>query len=209
MLPEHSGPSTSIGTSAPESVDDTVAQLLAELVAPRDPPAPRRIDEQRTDQQRTDQQHIDQQHIGQTQLLPLLHAITHRFGRIDDAHIRALAHALNLSRAEVFGVVTFYDDFTQVARVTPTIEVCAAEACQARGADALLRATQGRADVRAVYCLGNCASGPSVRVGDHVHARMTMHSLTALLAQSPASQHSAARSAGSAGSAAVADETAS
>ncbi len=171
MLPEHTGTATS------PPPDDAVAQMLAELVG---------------QQERSAQQHTAQQHTGQTQLLPMLHAITHRFGCIEDAHVRALAHALNLSRAEVFGVLTFYDDFTQVARPTPTFEVCAAEACQARGANALLQATQGRADVRAVYCLGNCACGPSVRVGDRVYARVTVQALSALIAQTPAAQREAA-----------------
>ncbi len=157
MLPEQPG------TTTPASPDDAIAEMLAALVAPQDPPAA--------------------QHTAQAQLLPLLHAITHRFGCIEDAHIRALAHALNLSRAEVFGVVTFYDDFARVARATPRLEVCAAEACQARGADALLQATQGRSDVRAVYCLGNCASGPSVRVGDRVHAHVTVQALSTLFAR--------------------------
>lgn len=120
--------------------------------------------------------------LAPTQLLPLLQAVQQRLGSISDASMRALAQALNLSRAEVFGVATFYDDFVLQPLHPPSIDICAAEACQARGAGALLRAANGRTEVRAVYCLGNCACGPSVRVGDRILARVTLADLQTLLA---------------------------
>ena len=156
MHPEHTQP------DAQQATEEAFAKLVAEHVPQQAPAA--------------------HQQSAQTQLLPLLHAITQRYGHIDEVHVRALAQALNLSRAEVFGVVTFYQDFSLIAAPVPCIEVCAAEACQARGANALLHATQGQPEVRAVYCLGNCTAGPSVRVGDRVLGKVTIEALRALCA---------------------------
>ncbi len=127
----------------------------------------------------------------QTDLLPLLLAIQASAGFVDDEHVRQLADALNLSRAEVHGVASFYPDIVRrTGQGNPelpqlALELCASEACQARGANALLAATANDARVRRVYCLGNCACGPSARVGERILAHLTSTELAMLLAQVP------------------------
>ena len=85
-----------------------------------------------------------------------------------------IAEALNLSRAEVHGVVTFYHDFKSAPPDRPVVKLCRAEACQARGVDAIAPILEGdgRIAVETVYCLGLCASGPSAMIGDDVFARL-------------------------------------
>ncbi|MEN9683974.1 MAG: hypothetical protein RLZZ427_1725 [Pseudomonadota bacterium] len=109
-------------------------------------------------------------------LLPILHAVQAALGCVDAAAEAAIAQALNLSRAEVHGVVSFYHDFTATADPRPCVELCRAEACQARGVDALVTAAEAaagnRVKIKTVYCLGLCSAGPAARVGDHLHARL-------------------------------------
>jgi len=106
--------------------------------------------------------------------LPILHALQERFGYIDDTAIPAIAEALNVSRAEVLGVVSFYHDFRRAPVEGATLKLCRAESCQALGCEDLvahLSQTHGlevdRADaggplaVETVYCLGNCALSPA------------------------------------------------
>lgn len=118
-------------------------------------------------------------------LLPLLHDVQAAFGCVDAAAEAAIAHALNLSRAEVHGVVSFYHDFTPTADPRPCVELCGAEACQARGVDALVAAARaaagGRVNVKTVYCLGLCSAGPAARVGDSLHARLDEAGLVSLV----------------------------
>ena len=118
-------------------------------------------------------------------LLPILHDCQHVFGCVDAAAEAAIARYLNLSRAEVHGVVSFYHDFTPEADPRPCVELCRAEACQARGVEALVAAAQAaagnRVRVKTVYCLGLCSSGPAARVGDTLHARLDEARLTALV----------------------------
>jgi formate dehydrogenase subunit gamma len=85
-----------------------------------------------------------------------------------------VAEALNLSRAEVHGVVTFYHDLKSAPAERPVVKLCRAEACQARGVEALapIFESDERIEVETVYCLGLCASGPSAMVGDRVFARL-------------------------------------
>ncbi|MBR9885434.1 MAG: formate dehydrogenase subunit gamma [Oceanospirillales bacterium] len=116
-------------------------------------------------------------------LLPILHAIQDRFTYIPEDAISLIAPALKLSRAEVHGVISFYHHFRTREPGRYVVEICRAEACQAQGARALeayAKAALGvdyhqtTADrtvtLEPVYCLGNCACGPSVRVGDEIHA---------------------------------------
>jgi len=116
--------------------------------------------------------------------LPLLHFVQQAHGHIADDALGPIAEALNLSRAEVFGVVSFYDDF-HAGRRGAVVEICAAEACQALGCRALLadvRATLGAsAHVSEVFCLGNCAAGPSARIADRVLGRATAARIAAAL----------------------------
>jgi len=118
-------------------------------------------------------------------LLPILRDVQAEFGCVDPVAEAAIAEALNLSRAEVHGVVSFYHDFTAEPDARPEVQLCRAEACQARGVDALLAAAEAAADervrVRPVYCLGLCSVGPAARVGDAVHARLDEDGLARLI----------------------------
>lgn len=107
-------------------------------------------------------------------LLPILHDIQETFGHIPDAAVPIIAEALNLSRAEVHGTLSFYHDFKRVPADRPVVKLCRAEACQARGVDAIAPVLEAdlRIKVEAVYCLGLCASGPSAMVGERVFARL-------------------------------------
>lgn len=107
-------------------------------------------------------------------LLPILHDVQSEHGHVGEDAIRIIAHALNLTRAEVHGVVSFYHDFKAEPERHPVIRLCRAEACQARGADDLFAAfpAEGAAKLEPVYCLGLCAVGPAAMVGKTLHARL-------------------------------------
>lgn len=125
-------------------------------------------------------------HLGREgPLLPILHGVQAAFGCVDAQAEAAIAHALNLSRAEVHGVVSFYHDFSPVADPRPVVQLCRAEACQARGVEALVAAAEaaagGRVRLKTVYCLGLCSAGPAARVGDTLHARLDEAALVALV----------------------------
>lgn len=118
-------------------------------------------------------------------LLPMLRDIQHAFGCIDAKAEAEVAKALNLSRAEVHGVVSFYHDFTPAPDPRPVIELCRAEACKARGVEALVpaaRAAAGeRVNLKTVFCLGLCATGPNARTGDRLHSRLDEATLLSLV----------------------------
>ena len=129
-------------------------------------------------------------------LLPILHALQHAFGHISDEAVVLVAGALNLSRADVHGVVTFYPDFRRAPHGRHVLKLCRAEACQARGGDALAAHAQSRLAValgettpddrftlEAVYCLGLCASGPAALINERPVARLTNDRLDALLTE--------------------------
>jgi formate dehydrogenase subunit gamma len=117
-------------------------------------------------------------HLGREgALLPILHEVQDVFGCIPDEAVPVIAEALNLSRAEVHGTLTFYHDFRRIPAGRRVVKLCQAEACQARGARAVTAAAEAALGVRlggtsadgettleAVYCLGLCASGPSALV---------------------------------------------
>ncbi|WP_311267005.1 NAD(P)H-dependent oxidoreductase subunit E [Sphingobium sp. WCS2017Hpa-17] len=118
-------------------------------------------------------------------LLPLLHAMQEEAGYIDDALVPAIAKALNLSRADVHGVITFYHDFRRTAPGRHVVKLCRAESCKARGGAAIEAAAAQRlgvamGEVRAdgqvalepVYCLGLCAIGPNALVDGRPVARI-------------------------------------
>lgn len=103
-------------------------------------------------------------------LLPILHEVMEECGFIDPADVPVVADVLNLSVAEVHGVVSFYHDFRTTPPAQHTIALCRAEACQSVGAQALYDETKSRAtsgalhdsvEVNEVFCLGNCALGPA------------------------------------------------
>jgi formate dehydrogenase subunit gamma len=118
-------------------------------------------------------------------MLPILHALQENFGFICEAAMRLVANRLNLSRAEVYGVVSFYHDFRREPAGRHVLKICRAEACQAMGAEAqsarLLETLglawggttpDGRLTVEPVYCLGLCACAPSALMDGEVHSRL-------------------------------------
>jgi formate dehydrogenase subunit gamma len=119
-------------------------------------------------------------------LLPILHAIQEEFGFVDKLAIPMIAEALNISKAEVHGVISFYHDFRHHAPGQHVLKICRAEACQSMGCDRLIYHVEGRlgtklggtsADdsftVEAVYCLGNCALSPAVMLDGKPYGRVT------------------------------------
>jgi formate dehydrogenase subunit gamma len=128
-------------------------------------------------------------------LLPLLHAVQEALGFVPPDAVPAIAKAMNLSRAEVHGVISYYHFFRQSPPGRRVVQVCRAEACQACGAEGLLaRASallqcpsgQTRADgavtLEPVYCLGLCATSPAIQIDDTLHARVSEAGLAVLLA---------------------------
>src|SRR5450432_3805644 len=127
-------------------------------------------------------------------LLPILHAVQEEFGHVDDAHVAAIAGALNLSRAEVHGVVTFYHDFRRQPPGRHVLKLCRAESCQAMGCEGLAAqlskrlgiafgetTADGKVTLEAVYCLGNCALSPAAMLDGKLHGRLSDKALSALL----------------------------
>ena len=116
-------------------------------------------------------------------LLPILHDVQTAFGCVGEESVRAIATDLNLTRAEVHGVVSFYHDFRAAKLDRPCIKLCEAEACQARGS-AELRAVadaQSRVCVEPIYCLGLCSVGPAALVGGEVYARLDPAAFSTLI----------------------------
>jgi len=118
-------------------------------------------------------------------LLPILHDVQQAFGWVSEEAIREIAQALNLTRAEVYGVASFYHDFRAEPDERPVLKLCRAEACKARGVEALVREIEaeagGRVRVETVYCLGLCSVGPAAFARGTVHARLTAESAAALV----------------------------
>lgn len=119
---------------------------------------------------------VAENHRREGALLPVLHAVQAEFGCVDADSEALVAKGLNLSRADVHGVVSFYHDFHGAPDLRPVVQVCRAEACKARGVEAIIdqatAAAGDRVKVQTVYCLGLCSSGPAARVGDRLHARL-------------------------------------
>jgi formate dehydrogenase iron-sulfur subunit len=139
-------------------------------------------------------QHCDQDGA----LLPILHALQEEFGYVPEAAVTMVAEKLNLSRADVHGVVTFYHDFRREPAGRHVLKLCRAEACQAAGGDALAAraeaqlgvamgttAADGRCTLAPVYCLGLCATAPSAMVDGRIVGRLDEQRLDAVLAFRP------------------------
>ncbi|RXZ32695.1 formate dehydrogenase subunit gamma [Oxalobacteraceae bacterium CAVE-383] len=127
-------------------------------------------------------------------LLPILHAVQEKVGFIPSESVPMIASGLNLSRAEVHGVVSFYHFFRQHPAGKHVVQICRAEACQARGADALVAhaksslgcdfhetTADGAFTLEPVFCLGQCACGPNIMLDDKLHARVGNDKLNRLL----------------------------
>jgi formate dehydrogenase subunit gamma len=132
-------------------------------------------------------------------LIEILHEVQHALGYVPEAAIPALAHALNLSRAEVQGVVSFYHDFRRQPAGRHVLKLCRAEACQSMGGEALVARAEsrlgvacggtsadGRVTLEPVYCLGLCATAPSAMIDGRVVGRVTADRLDALLKEAGA-----------------------
>lgn len=122
-------------------------------------------------------------------LLPVLHALQDELGFIPPELVPAIAKALSLSRAEVFGVISYYKHFRQAPVGKHLLRVCRAEACQAVGGEALhrhaqMRCADGELSLEDVYCLGLCACGPAIQVDEtDLYGRMSPEAFDALLAK--------------------------
>jgi formate dehydrogenase subunit gamma len=127
-------------------------------------------------------------------LLPILHAIQQSFGHVPEAAVPMIASRLNLSRAEVHGVVSFYHDFREAPAGRHVLKICQAEACQSMGAtknvsDLLARlglqlgetTPDGRLTIEPVYCLGLCATAPAAMLDDEPHGRLDAGRLETLV----------------------------
>ncbi|MEQ9259812.1 MAG: formate dehydrogenase subunit gamma [Roseovarius sp.] len=141
-----------------------------------------------------------EEHLGlEGPLLPILHALQKSFGHIPQAALPVVAEALNISRAELHGVISFYHDFRAAPAGRHVLKICRAEACQAVGGTALAEATLGKLGlewhgttpngaltVEPVYCLGLCACGPAAMVDGKVVGRVDAAKLEAILAEAGA-----------------------
>ncbi|HEV7646991.1 MAG TPA: NAD(P)H-dependent oxidoreductase subunit E [Actinophytocola sp.] len=118
-------------------------------------------------------------------LLPILHDIQAEFGYVDKAVVPIIADELNLSRADVYGVISFYHDFREQPAAGTVVRVCRAEACQANGAAALFEHAEqvSGVTVEQVFCFGNCALGPAVEINGRLVGRVDANRLDALLAE--------------------------
>jgi formate dehydrogenase subunit gamma len=128
--------------------------------------------------------------------LPILNALQEEFGYIDDAAIPLIADALNLSRAEVVGVVHFYHDYRHEAPGRHILKVCRAEACQSMGCDSLVEhieaslstpmgetTADGTFTLEDVFCLGNCALSPAVMLDGRLYGRVSPARIDAIVAR--------------------------
>jgi formate dehydrogenase subunit gamma len=128
-------------------------------------------------------------------LLPILHAIQAEFGYLDQEMVPVLAAELNISRADLHGVITFYTDFRSEPAGRTSVRLCRAEACQSVGADRLVAHAEqvlgikvgqttpdGSVTLDQVFCLGNCALGPAAQVNGRLHGRLDPARLDAVLA---------------------------
>ena len=149
-----------------------------------------------TNQQVLIEELIEFHKTSQGALLPLLHAIQDAIGFIPPDSVSQIAKGLNLSRAEVHGVITYYHFFRTEAPGKHVVQVCRAEACQSCGSDELIQLAEktlgckvhhttasGSVTLEPVYCLGLCATAPAIQVDDKLHAAVSPDSLREILTQ--------------------------
>lgn len=129
-------------------------------------------------------------------LMPILHALNDEFGYVDASVVPVIAEELNLSRAEVHGVLTFYHDFRKHPAGAHVVKICRAEACQSMqgreledhvksrlGIDFHGTTPDGKVTLEPVYCLGLCACSPSMMIDGKLHGRVTPQRFDALMAE--------------------------
>lgn len=127
-------------------------------------------------------------------LLPILHAVQEEFGYVPEAALPLIARELNLSRAEVHGVVTFYHEFREAPAGQHVVRICRAEACQSMGGREIAdhacqtlgldwhqTTPDGRVTLEPVYCLGLCSTAPSAQIDGELHGRLDTETLSALI----------------------------
>jgi len=125
------------------------------------------------------------------ELLEILHAVQLKNGFLNDGALRTIAYALNISRAEIHGVASFYHDYKREQQAKQIIKICRAEACQAVGAQDLISKAEktfgtaldgGGKDIalEATYCLGNCALGPAIMIENNLYGRVDIGKLKTL-----------------------------
>ena len=145
--------------------------------------------------------HIEAHKAAPGALLPLLHAIQDDIGYIPESSYQLIAKGLNLSVAEVHGVVSFYHHFRTKAPGKHILHICRAESCQAMGADALEAyaksklavefhetSADGNITLEPIYCLGNCALSPAVMLDEKVYGRVSSARLDELIATAEATE---------------------
>lgn len=128
--------------------------------------------------------------------LPMLHAIQEAFGFVPEQAVPMVAEALNRSRAEIHGVVTFYHDFRAAPAGRHVVKVCRAEACQSMGGEAVAAhirrrlgvdwgetSSDGRVTLESIYCLGLCACAPSAMVDGQLFGRLDTDAADAIVAE--------------------------
>jgi len=129
-------------------------------------------------------------------LLPILHAVQDQLGYIDDTAVPIIADTLNLSKAEVHGVISFYHHFRNSPPALHIVQLCRAESCQAVGGRELERAAKEQLGIdfhestadgifalEPVYCLGNCACSPALRIDNSIFGNMNSEKLSQLIAE--------------------------
>jgi formate dehydrogenase subunit gamma len=149
-----------------------------------------------TNQQVSIERLIESHKTMQGALLPLLHAIQDAVGFIPPESVSQIAKGLNLSRAEVHGVITYYHFFRTEVPGKHVVQICRAESCQSCGSEELIQLAEktlgcnvhhttanGSVTLEPVYCLGLCASSPAIQVDEKLHAGVTAESLREILTQ--------------------------
>jgi formate dehydrogenase subunit gamma len=129
------------------------------------------------------------------ELLEILHDLQHQLGHIPEPTLPVIARALNRSRAEIYGVVTFYQDFKRHPIGRHVIKICRAESCQAVGTEELCRHAEqslntklggttadGSITIEEVFCLGNCALSPAIMVGEKLYGMVDPHRFDEIVA---------------------------
>jgi formate dehydrogenase subunit gamma len=119
------------------------------------------------------------------ELLEIFHELQHQLGYVPDATLPVIAKALNRSRAEIYGVLTFYHDYKRHPVGKHVVKICRAEACQSMGTDALCEHAErslrtklggttadGAITIEQVFCLGNCALSPAIMIGERLYGKV-------------------------------------
>ncbi len=115
-------------------------------------------------------------------LLEILHEVQSKFGYLSKEALISIAGTLNISRADIHGIVSFYDDFRREPQAGPCIKICRAEACQAVGGEAVAAYAKDKGiKAHDVYCFGNCALGPAIMIDDKLYGRVNTQRLDALV----------------------------